>query len=224
MHKTTHKKTDMDLPTPSLAHLSAADFKQVYEPAEDTFLFLDALERDQEDLRSMEAILSLEIGSGSGTVLSFLGRILGANSGVFLATDINSFATNVTQRTGMQNGVFIDVINTSLVQGLDARLTGNVDVLLFNPPYVPTESDEVGVRDISAAWAGGLNGREVLDLLLPVVGKLLSAQGVFYLVVVKENRPDEICDILLKQGLIATTVLERRSGRERLSILRFNKS
>ena len=33
-------------------------------------------------------------------------------------------------------------------------------------------------RDISAAWAGGPDGRVVVDRLLPDLGRLLSARGV----------------------------------------------
>lgn len=38
----------------------------------------------------------------------------------------------------------VDVVLTSLVTAVHERLHHKVDVLVFNPPYVPTPSEEIG--------------------------------------------------------------------------------
>lgn len=48
-------------PTPNLP-LSKQDYLHVYEPAEDTFLLLDALDADKALLRSKAPSLCVEIG------------------------------------------------------------------------------------------------------------------------------------------------------------------
>jgi methylase of polypeptide subunit release factors len=46
----------------------------------------------------------------------------------------------------------------------------SIDVLLFNPPYVPTEDAELEGSQcdsgIASTWAGGLFGRKITDLVL----------------------------------------------------------
>lgn len=64
----------------------------------------------------------------------------------------------------------IDVINGSLDTPIAQRLTGKVDVVLFNPPYVPTSAQEAlkaqAHGNIGGAWAGGSDGMQVTDIFL----------------------------------------------------------
>lgn len=60
------------------------------------------------------------------------------------------------------------------------RLRHSIDVLTFNPPYVPTFSEEAydaqGTASIQGSWAGGIDGMQVTDTLLQTVG--VSAQVI----------------------------------------------
>ena len=56
-----------------------------------------------------------------------------------------------------RHGAFGDVVRTDLAGSL--RLSGKVDLLLFNPPYVATPREEMEGSGISISWAGGVDGR-----------------------------------------------------------------
>lgn len=49
-------------PTPDTSHLTSIEFEDVYPPAEDTFILLDALEADSERLRKLGPSIGIEIG------------------------------------------------------------------------------------------------------------------------------------------------------------------
>ncbi|XP_029303887.1 methyltransferase N6AMT1 isoform X1 [Cottoperca gobio] len=223
-------------PTPVYCHAGRGHFRDVYEPAEDSFLLIDALEKDAERLQLMRSdtahlnashvqrpCVCLEVGSGSGVASAFLASVVGP-SALYLCTDVNPAAAQCTAKTASCNNVSLQPVNTSLVDSLLPRLSGNVDVLLFNPPYVVTPSEEVGSTGIEAAWAGGKRGREVTDRFLPLVAQLLSSKGLFYLITIAENDPEEILRLLDKRGLRGESCLSTRAGNERLSVLRFHKS
>eukprot|EP01034_Spumella_vulgaris_P035472 gene35472-43737_t len=107
--------------------------------------------------------------------------------------------------------------------GLEDRLFGKIDILLFNPPYVPTPSEEIGGTSIEASWAGGIDGREVIDRLLPQLSSILSPCGVCYMVVVRENKPKDIVRILNTTGLTGEIVIKRLARNEELSIMRITR-
>ncbi|KAK7468677.1 S-adenosylmethionine-dependent methyltransferase [Stygiomarasmius scandens] len=215
------------IPTPDLSHLTSSDYEHVYEPAEDTFLLLDALEEHADELKQMAPLTCLEVGSGSGCVSSFIGQILGSST-LYLCTDINTHACRCTRRTGTQNKVPLEVVHTSFAYPFHARLKHSIDIILFNPPYVPTQMEEMSgaqkLRDIEGSWAGGNDGMQVTNKFLELVDDLLSARGRVYLVALKENNIPEIQTRMANRyKLQSTIVLSRRAGREHLSIICFHR-
>lgn len=92
---------------PSLDHLTMEDFDHVYEPSDDTFLLCDALENDRERIAASRPDIVLEVGCGSGCVITFLSMLLKEENipCISLATDINPKAAAVTMRTAKANEV-----------------------------------------------------------------------------------------------------------------------
>lgn len=119
---------------PSLDHLTMEDFDHVYEPSDDTFLLCDALENDRERIAASCPDIVLEVGCGSGCVITFLSKLLKEEKipCLSLATDINLRAAAVTLRTAKENEV---------IQNCYCFLYSSFCVrVLFNPRCIPLSS------------------------------------------------------------------------------------
>ena len=163
----------MSIPTPNLSHLTKNDFLHVYEPSEDSFLMMDSLEDEIEWICSNRDIIYVcEVGSGSGCISAFLISLLKTNlnnSFLHIATDINFKACLATQKTIASNcnkslncNDTSEILCTSFTSGIRMKF----DLIIFNPPYVPT-SNAICTQNrtcLDAAWDGkDERGRKVID-------------------------------------------------------------
>ncbi|RWS05760.1 hemK methyltransferase family member 2-like isoform X1 [Dinothrombium tinctorium] len=200
------------------------EYNTVYEPSEDTFILIDALEIDLNLIRSLKPVICVEIGCGSGIVLTAVGKALSNDCHFFLGTDVNEKAAQLSQHCALGNGIHIfEAVVTDLLSAFDARLMHCVDLLIFNPPYVVTPNDEIEKSAISRSWAGGENGRVVIDRFInTVVPQITSETCLIYLVVIQENKPEEIIDAMRICGFYYSKImLERKCKNERLKVIRF---
>uniref|UniRef100_A0A7S1ZD70 Methyltransferase small domain-containing protein n=1 Tax=Ditylum brightwellii TaxID=49249 RepID=A0A7S1ZD70_9STRA len=181
---------------------------------------------------------TLEIGCGTGVATIYLAkRFIEKDchqSPHHYVTDINKDAIRITLETAKENGIPSKSMTATLcdlASELMPKLSGLVDVLIFNPPYVPTPDDEVvnveegqkpdeNVVGIEASWAGGTNGRLVVDRALPQIAQLLKwPHGVAYMITVDDNLPEDIADIMWRDYCIRVEPLVRRKARnEYLSV------
>lgn len=126
----------------------------VYEPSDDSFLLVDAV-MDQ----ALEGRRVLEIGCGAG-----LASIAAARGGAsVVAVDKNPRATRLARENARRNETSVGVVRGDLL----TALRGSFDLLLFNPPYLPSvPADEPrGRADLDDAWAGGTTGLDVVNRL-----------------------------------------------------------
>ena len=204
---------------PSLDHASMKDFGEVYEPSDDTYLLIDGIQADVEanpSLRASKCIL--EIGSGSGVPITFCANLI--KPPMVIATDVNPKALRLTKQTAIENNVhLLETIQCDLASSLLPRCQNMIDILIFNPPYVPTPDDEVSGNGIEASWAGGTKGRLVIDRAIPQIAKLLSKNGVCYMITVDDNEPEDIASIFSsKYNLTMLPLVRRRAFNEYLSV------
>ncbi|XP_065078428.1 uncharacterized protein HemK2 [Ochlerotatus camptorhynchus] len=208
------------------------DYDNVYEPAEDSFLLLDALEDDLEAIKLRQPLICVEIGPGSGIVVTALARALGIGNSHCLGVDINPHACRMTQRTSRLNCCPVEVLNMDLLAGFR---DGSVDLLVFNPPYVPTSGEagqeleeQIGEfseerHNLVKSWAGGLDGMVVTKRVLRDLQRIISKDGVFYLLLVKENKPLDVIRLLEKNGFTGEILKERKIRGEHLFVIKISR-
>lgn len=137
---------------------------RVYEPAEDTLLLADNL-----DVHGGDRVLDVGTGCGILAVLAAL------RASWVLAVDINPYAVRCARVNAERNGVLdkIDFICGSLFDPLREGL--RFDLILFNPPYLPLDDRPGDWLDY--AWAGGRDGRSVIDRFLSALPRYLEPGG-----------------------------------------------
>lgn len=173
---------------------------QVYPVEEDTLLLLRAA---QAECRMGERVL--EIGCGSGYISAELSRMAEV-----LATDINPHAIRAARELGAE------VVRADLFAGI----CGPFDLVIFNPPYLPTAPDERIGDWLEYALDGGPDGRVVITRFIEEVGRVLSPGGRFLLLVSSLTGIGEVMGLMENAGFRAEDVAGTRIEGEDLVVLR----
>ena len=171
--------------------------ENVYEPAEDSFLFA-------ENLMVGEGDVVLDMGTGCG----LLGVVAAEKAGRVVCVDVNPYAVRCAKENARLNGVLDKMF---FVQGdlfTAIRFGERFDLILFNAPYLPSESVE-DTSWLGCAWSGGVAGRQVVDRFISEVPKYLKQNGRMFLMQSTLSDVDETLRRIEENGLRTSVVAKR---------------
>ncbi|KAA1248912.1 methyltransferase [Mycobacterium simiae] len=173
----------------------------VYQPQSDSRLLVDTMRRS--GLVRQRRVLDLCTGSG---FVAIAAAELGCAS--VTAFDICPHAVRSSRINAVDAGVDVDVRQGSWIRAFDCA---PFDVIVSNPPYVPTPPvDDTELISPAAgpswAWNAGPEGRLVLDPLCRSAAKLLRRNGTVLLVQSALAGVQRSLDTLRSTGLDADVV------------------
>lgn len=184
---------------------------EVYDPAEDTFQLLDAI-NVKKDMNVFE------IGTGCGIIALDCCR-RGCN---VICSDINPYAVNLVKKNYNQNKSKLNGIFEIRYGDLFSVLKKDelFDVIIFNPPYLPTKKEDLigcsGWFDV--ATNGGQDGLKVTERFLLNIKKNLKKGGCGYFVFSSLSDINKLKIIIKKAKLKSQIINSCNYNDERIDI------
>jgi release factor glutamine methyltransferase len=173
----------------------------VYEPCEDSFLLVEAA---LSIITHSDRIL--EVGCGSGIISAVIKNNTKAR---ITGIDINPHAAKCTKDNGV-NAIQGDLLSC---------IRGKFDIIIFNPPYLPTNDEERTSDWINVALDGGSNGRHILDRFLEDAIDHLVEKGRILILISSFTGIDEIKSRMISLGYFVEEICKERYNFEELLVI-----
>ncbi len=172
---------------------------EVYEPSDDTYLLLEAARKE---VRPTDAVL--EVGTGCGLIA----RVLAKRARCVMATDINPHAVVNARLNG------VNAVEADLFEGLDYKF----DLIVFNPPYLPTQ-DATPNDWYERALNGGSRGSEVVSAFITEACNYLTPHGQVLVLISSLTGYGEVIESMLRRFQSVKTVAEQKCFFETLYVI-----
>jgi release factor glutamine methyltransferase len=128
----------------------------------------------KERLCQRSRVLDLCTGSGMLAVLAAL-----RHGSEVTAIDVSHRAALAAWINAKLNGVSISVLCGDLFEPVVGQ---RFDLIVSNPPYLPTPDEQLPGRGVARAWEAGPSGRAYIDRICATVAQHLRPRGILLLV------------------------------------------
>jgi release factor glutamine methyltransferase len=143
----------------------------------------------------------LDLGTGTGAILVAL--LVERPCAFGIGVDASAEAAVIARRNAARHGVSERA--AFLAADWDAALAGRFDLIVSNPPYIPTKdlaglAREVACHDPRLALDGGADGLAAYRRVVPAAARLLAPDGVAVLEL-GAGQEAAVCNLAMQQGL-----------------------
>lgn len=182
--------------------------EDVLIPRQDTEILVEEVLKVCDD----KAVLDMCTGSGCIIVsLAKLGKLKKATG-----VDISGQALKIASENAYNNKVEIEYLQSNLFD----RVEGSYDIIVSNPPYIPTEEignlmPEVKDHEPVLALDGSSDGLEFYRLIAADAKKYLKQKGFIFLEI-GYDQGKAVTGLLMKEGYAEIVVKKDLSGHDRV--------
>lgn len=173
----------------------------VFSPISDSWMLAAAIGRQPIGRGSQV----LDVCTGSG-VLALTAAATGAS---VTAVDVSRRAVATVKLNAWRNGLQVRARRGRSYEPVSGE---RFDLIVSNPPYVPSADDALPTRGAVRAWAAGRDGRVVLDHLCDAAPDHLRPNGAILLVHSALIGEDATMERLRQAGLTRVEVVDRQRG------------
>ncbi len=195
MFQIKYKDYDLDLP------------EGIYLPSDDTYLLIETLKKESFKFKNC----FLEVGPGSGVITFEFYNLFNNLTVLDIDIKVINYLNKIKKKYVLEK---LEIIQSDLFSKIKNK---KFDVIVFNPPYVPSETIDVFSTD------GGKEGSEIIFKFINDLKSFLNKEGVCYLLVTSHNNLKKIYQIILKNNLKYEIINQKNIFFEKLIILKISE-
>jgi len=184
-------------------------YLEVYEPSEDTYYLLESI-----NVKKNQSVL--ELGTGCGLIAIECAR----KAKNVVGTDINPHAIECAKKNLELNkqkiNCLVDFRQGDLFKAV--KKNEKFDIIIFNPPYLPTKSNEKINGWLNMALDGGYDGLLITKKFLKNVLKYLKKNGKAYFVFSSLSNQKKLENIIFSNNLKTKIITKKWFDIERIDI------
>lgn len=199
-------------------------YNGVYPPSDDTYLIIDYLKKNISEnffdgLPFTTIRNVLDMGTGTGIIALFLQEIkkyFSKFTTKIFASDISDAAIRCATLNERSNNYkdSLTFITSDLFRKFPPNLRHSFDIIVFNPPYLPSISykeNDLIRRSVDSNWDGGARGFEVFLEFIKQVKDFLNQEQKYYIYYISSSSTDlnQLNDELETRGF-QNSILNKR--------------